>query len=317
MPSLSKIWFELSKELDKGSVEKEISSFLKGILHRRKSYTSMKYASLKRYNEIIRGRYMFYFERMVFITKGLHKEVKKRVKKKSFPRKIKRRSEIKRRSLKEVHLIVSKLLQVESRLKKIISRKNYSDQDDGSETLTNILSEYEAIAKEIYGKVGYKYLTHVNRKARKKIRKFNKSFKIFSRKYLVLEKKSSLFGTELKKACQDARPFRRMFLHANSFTQEGYDFLTSNSELFHSYIFKLGKKYFLTRKQKIQFHLRSTDYAKRILKGEKISKELEEKYINRRFIGAAIIAVDKARDKASSIQNFIEKNSCVEKSYLD
>ena len=95
-------------------------------------------------------------------------------------------------------------------------------------------------------------------------------------------------------ACQDARPFRRQWKLAESLSQQGYDFVATNADLFHSDIDRIflgrsGDRRFgihniLSRYETIQMHHKSSIYARKLINGEEISKEKERKIPEKKIL---------------------------------
>ena len=117
-------------------------------------------------------------------------------------------------------------------------------------------------------------------------------------------------------ACQDAMPFRRTFIHADSLIQQGYDFIETNKRLFHSDVPRgfLGKK---SQFRHIQMHHKSSSFANKILKGETVSQDLIDKYINKtyimsrkKYLGKIMLDVSSSRKNAALLQRVIDQYDC-------
>ena len=52
---------------------------------------------------------------------------------------------------------------VEERIKKNIKEDGFTSTDDGSENIVTILSDYDEIVDQIYGKFGYKFLQYTSK----------------------------------------------------------------------------------------------------------------------------------------------------------
>ena len=121
-------------------------------------------------------------------------------------------------------------------------------------------------------------------------------------------------------ACQDARPFRRQWKLAESLAQQGYDFVATNADLFHSDIRKLwlgrsgdrrfGIHNFLSKYEKIQMHHKSAIYAKKKISGIEFDRKYVRKYLRKKYLGRAILEVTESKKKAKILQDLIEVYDC-------
>ena len=216
---------------------------------------------------------------------------------------------------------------VKARLKRIVDEVPFTSSDDGTENVVSILSEFEAIVDQIYGKHGEKFLNYTTKKSIKINKSFNSNFKEFAENHLEqlpegmnIRNKDDVSPLRLMYACQDARPFRRQWKLAESLAQQGYDFVATNADLFHSDIRKLwlgrsgdrrfGIHNFLSKYEKIQMHHKSAIYAKKKISGIEFDRKYVRKYLRKKYLGRAILEVTESKKKAKILQDLIEVYDC-------
>lgn len=216
---------------------------------------------------------------------------------------------------------------VRERLKRIVDEIPFTSTDDGTENVVSILSEFNSIVDNIYGKHGEKFLNYTTKKALKMNDQFNSNFDDFANNHLSIlangisiRSKNDLTPLRLMYACQDARPFRRQWKLAESLAQQGYDFVATNADLFHSDIKriwfgrsgnrKFGIHNFLSKYEKIQMHHKSSIYAKKKISGVPFDKVYEKKYLHKKYLGRAILEVTESKKKAKILQELIEIYDC-------
>jgi hypothetical protein len=214
------------------------------------------------------------------------------------------------------------------KLNNITSDRGFTSGDDGSENVVNIFNQYNDIASQVYGKWGYKFLEYTTGESENRNKDFNKKFIKFAGNHLNLvtnvegiksfsvRSSSDLSELRIMYACQDAMPFRRTFIHADSLIQQGYDFIETNKRLFHSDVPRgfLGKK---SQFRHIQMHHKSSIFANKILKGETVSQDLIDKYINKtysisrkKYLGKIMLDVSSSRKNAALLQRVIDQYDC-------
>ena len=237
---------------------------------------------------------------------------------------------------KKIEIIENNFLSlnnVELRLNRIIDEVSFTSTDDGSENVVSILNEFDTIVDQIYGKYGEKFLDYTTKKSIRENNQFNKNFQKFASNHLKTNEKGySLFEkTELEElkymfACQDARPFRRQWKLAESLAQQGYDFVATNADLFHSDINriwlgrsgsrKFGIHNFLSRYEKIQMHHKSSIYAKKFISGEEFDEKYKKKYLKKNYLGKAMIDVTESKKNAVMLQKLIEAYDCPQQTIM-
>ena len=214
------------------------------------------------------------------------------------------------------------------KLKNITSDRDFSSRDDGSENIVNILNQYDEISSQVYGKWGYEFLEYTTGESENKNDDFKKKFNKFAdnhlgmatndqgNEYYVIKNPTDLSELRIMYACQDAMPFRRIYKHADSLVQQGYDFIETNKRLFHSDTPQgfLGAK---SKFRHIQMHHKSSIFAKKIIKGEVVSEEKIKKYINKtygskkkKYLGKMMINISNSRKKAALLQTVIDTYKC-------
>ena len=228
---------------------------------------------------------------------------------------------------KEYEKLYLALNNVDARLKRIIDEVPFTSSDDGTENVVSILSEFDSIVDRIYGKHGEKFLDYTTKKSLKLNKTFKKNFDEFAESHLEqipgglkIKSKDDLTQLRLMYACQDARPFRRQWKLAESLSQQGYDFVATNADLFHSDINRIwlgrsGNRRFgihriLSRYERIQMHHKSAIYAKKKISGIPFDRKYERKYLRKKFLGRSIIEVTESKKKAMILQELIEIYDC-------
>jgi len=220
---------------------------------------------------------------------------------------------------------------VETRLKRILDEQGFSSTDDGSENIVNILADYDKIAEQIYGDFGLKFLQYTTKKAFEQNKKFISKFKTFAKDYLDLDKKgdaniykvpeaANVNELRIKFACQDAKPYRRIWKYADGLAQQGYDFVATNGDLFHSDIPRIfmgksgGRRFgihnFLSKFEKIQMHYKSALFANKVIKKLPVDAKAHKKYLKKKYLGRAMLYTHYSMPYAQMLQQLIEKYDC-------
>ncbi|MFT6071420.1 MAG: hypothetical protein ACJAT2_001599 [Bacteriovoracaceae bacterium] len=218
-----------------------------------------------------------------------------------------------------------KLKVIELRLARITKDEAYSSADDGEDNIVSILSSYNEITEQVYGEWGEKFLRYTTESSYEKNKLFEEKFNIFAKQHLI-EKEGTFIvpkasdRSELRTlyACQDAEPFRRAWKLANGLSQNGYDFLATNKDLFHSDTAEsLMSGIHLKRSdfERIQFHYKSAMFAKKLINKEEVSSKNKEKYLkkrggHKRYLGMVMLEVNRSKQKAILLQELIERYNC-------
>lgn len=233
---------------------------------------------------------------------------------------------------KKKEMLLAKLVEikkVETRLGSIVAPKEYTGLDDGSDNMVSIIDNHSKISSQLYGEWGEKFLKFTSVRSSDEVKTFNERFASFTTKYSDIIKKnnsSAVSGTYL---CQDAQKLRLIFRQADSLVQEGFDFVVTNKDIIHSDV----KNYYngtlneennnnmLGSVEKIQRHYKSAILALKRMKGEVISKEDNDRYLERvflgqYFIGKSMLEVSATKNKARYIQDVYETLGC-QKSLAD
>ena len=227
---------------------------------------------------------------------------------------------------KQISNFYLKMSNVQERIKRILKEDGFTSTDDGSENIVTILSDYDEIVEQIYGKFGYKFLQYTSKKSIKVNEDFLDKYEQFKKYHLINENNKQTIpeAEELKPlrrmfACQDAMPYRRRWKFAESLAQQGYDFVATNSDLFHADINRVwlgrsGDRYgihnFLSKYEKIQQHHKSAIFAHKVMTGKPVKPKYVEKYIRKKYLGRAMLNVFNSKPKASLIQELIERYDC-------
>ena len=209
----------------------------------------------------------------------------------------------------------------------------FTSTDDGSENIVTILSDYDEIVNQIYGKFGYKFLQYTAKKSIKVNKDFLSKYKKFEDNHLNIKNKNALIYdvSELKPlrrmfACQDAMPYRRRWKFAESLAQQGYDFVATNADLFHADINRVflgrsgdrfGLHNLLSKHEKIQQHHKSAIFAHKLITGKPVKPKYVKKYIRKKYLGKAMLNVQNSKPKAEVIQELIERYDCQKATQMD
>ena len=214
------------------------------------------------------------------------------------------------------------------KLQNITSDGDYSSSDEGSENVVAILSQYEEISLQVYGKWGYEFLEYTTDESEDRNDDFIKKFNKFAKDHLSVRTNSEgldyyqiiapsdLSELRVMYACQDAMPFRRIFKHSDALVQQGHDFVETNKRLFHSDVPQglLGVK---SKFRHIQNHHKSSIFAKKIINGETVAQKYIDKYINKtytskrkKYLGKMMIKIHNSRKKATLLQTLIDRYNC-------
>lgn len=219
---------------------------------------------------------------------------------------------------------LTEIKKVEMRLGNLINPKQYTGLDDGSENLISIVDHHQKISSLLYGEWGYKFLKYATEKSAEGANDFNSRYKLFNKKYGndILSKKPINLTTNY--LCQDAQKLRLIYRHAQGLTQQGYDFVATNRDIFYSdlknrYNMRLNEEgksnLFLAYEEKIQRHYMSAIYATKQINGEAISHEIQDKYLSRKYIktyylGYSIVEVNNIKEMSKTIQDVFDDLQC-------
>lgn len=228
---------------------------------------------------------------------------------------------------KKKELYTAKLLElkkVELRLGNIVAPKEYSGLDDGSENMVAILDNHKRISSQLYGEWGEKFLKFATYKSYDEVKNFNDRYELFNSRYGDIIKTSKKDAVATTYMCQDAQKLRLIFKHADSLVQEGFDFVATNKDLIYSdvknyYNGKVNEETsssaYIGPVEKVQRHYKSAIFALRTMKGEVVSPEDTERYLDKPwmgsfYIGRAMIEVSETKNKARLMQDAYEKFGC-------
>ncbi|RPJ78370.1 MAG: hypothetical protein EHM20_04065 [Alphaproteobacteria bacterium] len=226
---------------------------------------------------------------------------------------------------KKQELYLSKLAElkkIEDRLNRIVSPRDYSGLDDGSDNMVSLIENYKNISEQIYGEWGDKFLSYSAQKSFDEAKVFNEKIVRFNKKYGARLKAFQVDKSPATYICQDIQRIRYSFKYADSLVQEGYDFVITNKDLFHSearnyYNSELDEEQRsgASSVEKIQRHYKSTILAIKKLKNEEIDPGEEEKYLSRSlfgssYLGHSMLDVSAARNAIRDIQDRFEQLNC-------
>lgn len=222
------------------------------------------------------------------------------------------------------------LKKVETRLGNVVAPKEYSGLDDGSDNLVTILDNHKKISAQLYGEWGDKFLKYTTYKSYDEVKDFNERLDLFNAKYTNIIKNNKVDNLASNYLCQDAQKLRILFKHADSIVQEGFDFVVTNRDIIYSDV----KNYyngsineykndaaFIGSIEKVQRHYKSAIFALKKMKGDEVSKEDTERYLNMPwlgsyYIGRSMLEVSATKVKARNIQDIYERMGC-QKSFSD
>jgi hypothetical protein len=227
---------------------------------------------------------------------------------------------------KKKEVLLAKLVEVkkvENRLGSVVAPKEYTGLDDGSENMVTIITNHKKISSQLYGEWGEKFLKFTTYKSYDEVLDFNERYASFTKRYEEIIKKNKTEGLSSTYLCQDAQKLRLTFKQADALVQEGFDFVVTNKDIIHSdvknhYNGTLDEEHnngLLGPVEKIQRHYKSAVLALKKIKGDIISNEDSEKYLNKGFIGnyfigRSMLEVSTAKVKARYIQDVFERLAC-------
>lgn len=214
------------------------------------------------------------------------------------------------------------LVDIETRLARMIGDKSYTGRDDGTENIVNILDIYDQVTEQIYGEWGYEFLKYTTHQADEHNDRFEDLYQDFSSEHLDggrIPAPEGLDSTRKLFACQDALPARRRWKYSEGLVQQGHDFVVTNKELFHQDVPGLflsnqgggfGLHGFRSRYEKIQTHHLSSIYALKILANEDYDRDAADEVLRYRYLGNVMLDVSKSKKKAGVVQELIEQYEC-------
>lgn len=216
---------------------------------------------------------------------------------------------------------------MEEKLGRITGNRDFNSRDDGYETVVNIIDTYNIVLEKIYGMVGYKFMKYTTNLSYDLNKDYLKKFSLFAKKYLRPSNNSlgfeivpvgELSDSERIFACQDARPYRRMWKYSAALAEQGYDFIETNSDLFHSDVFSIYIKrpefarnpHFITRWERLRRHHQSALYANKLINGEDVDQRIIDQLLNHKFLGEIMMKIHQSKKTAMILQDILEKYSC-------
>lgn len=217
---------------------------------------------------------------------------------------------------------LAELKKIEEKLIRVVTPREYSANDDGSDNLLSILENYKSISEQIYGEWGEKFLKYTTLKSYEETKILKEKLDRFNTKYAEKLKTFSVDSTPSPYICQDIQRIRVSYKYADSLVQEGYDFIVTNKDLFHTdsrnyYNASLDEETGIATGsiEKIQRHYKSTILALRKLRKEEIDPADEAKYLTRSFggsayIGKSMLDVSAAKVLTRAIQERFDQLSC-------
>ncbi|MCK5072431.1 MAG: hypothetical protein KAQ98_03330 [Bacteriovoracaceae bacterium] len=234
---------------------------------------------------------------------------------------------------------------------------DYSSLDEGTETLVSINQEYEHISAEIFGIYGYEFVKYASEKSYKVLKKFSKLFKKMEENdYVVVQDdekhKRSFKGNHIfktydenltsyvlvnpdeidietkRRICQDVKYLKHEWVEGYDLSQDGFNFLATNEDLFHGYMDKgffvrlldaaMDLNFFKALNgngafKKIQDHHKSSIYANLRLdalrEGETVSDDVEKyykKYVedgDKKSMGRLMVYFNNSLDEAEVLEH--------------
>ncbi len=295
------------------------------------AYMKLVKEDVNTFNNGFRANLLFHFDRISSDIKGSGDELKKKFNDETLIEGLKVPEYIKALEKEVATLTASigsthkKLKIIELRLARITKDQSYSSADDGEDNIVSILSSYNEVTEQVYGEWGEKFLRYTTESSYEKNKIFEEKFASFAKAHLV-EKEGALSVPKVSEtsdlrtlyACQDAEPFRRAWKLANGLSQNGYDFLATNKDLFHSDTAEsLMSGIHLKRSdfERIQFHYKSAMFAKKLINKEEVSSKDKEKYLkkrggHKRYLGMVMLEVNRSKKKAILLQELIERFNC-------
>lgn len=280
------------------------------------SFTSTMDISAKEFNDNFRAKIIFHILRIDgdMNKKGMTLSEKSNKAKADLATTMDKNKEVYTAKLLE-------LKKIENKLGNIVAPREYSGLDDGSENMVSILDNHKNISTQLYGEWGEKFLRYSTYKSMEETREFNNRLVLFNDKY-----SEAIKGTKAPSNyfCQDAQKIRLHFKHADSLIQEGFDFVATNKDLIYSDVKnhyngtineeedKFGSS---GPVEKVQRHYRSAVLAVKKIKGDAISAQDQERYLDKNnfgtyYIGRSMIEVSQAKAKTKIIQDLYEKYNC-------
>ncbi len=199
---------------------------------------------------------------------------------------------------------------ISEKLKNYI-RTESTREDEGTSSRIDMSDDFNAIANNIYGTNGYEFLMQSKESSEVNLETFNRMFDDFAHNYLTEYEGKwyipiNLSKEDIRRGCQDGRPFIRKFTAARDWKELGYDFLATNADLFHGY--KIKNFIFSSKQEKIQNEHKAVIFTQMSKRGEQVPEDME-KYVGKGF-GGLMQEVDVASNKAAIIQRFIHENDC-------
>lgn len=275
--------------------------------------------SAKDFNETVRAKILFHIIR---ISDDITSKEAKLAEKNQKTKKEMTDSIDKQKTALSAKLL--ELQKVENRLGNLVSPKEYSGLDDGSENLVAIIDNHKKIASQIYGEWGDKFLKFTTVRSAEEAAEFNDKATRFQQKYSDIISKNKAEKVSSSYLCQDAQRLRLIYKNADSIVQEGFDFIVTNKEIIHTDV----KSYYnreldettnnsasLSSVEKIQRHYKSAVFALKKIKGEEVSREDEEAYLTKsffgnHFIGKSMLDVTAAKKEMKNIQDIYDRLAC-------
>ena len=223
---------------------------------------------------------------------------------------------------KDINSKISDLTIVISKLERILGRTNYTRGDDGADNIVSVLHDYENIRRQVFGAHGINFLNAMVDWSLNENRSFYQDFNKFQQNYLFQSEDISSFSNyEKRNVCQNAIPLRRRWSFAKNLSEQAYDFIATNVDIF-SHSKKMFNGLFdlnniedkgrgrLSAKEEILYHEKSAQVAKMVLEGVVVPESAKAALLGRSWLGRAMIELDTTMIEAQKLQRAIETLDC-------
>lgn len=193
-------------------------------------------------------------------------------------------------------------------------KKSFDSYDEGAHGTYDILQQYKKIQGILFGKTGRNYLEYYRKDLKYNRLKFIKGMRRFNKKYVLLKPTTE---EELIWGCRDAAELRTIWERANSSAEVAYDFISTNSGIFHTNFKRFETfMYFpigFSNQRKLYFQVRS---AEKVVRGinsgnPPIKKDLNKFGITRKNLGKLMLDIKQRERSRLEIESFISEYDCL------
>lgn len=204
---------------------------------------------------------------------------------------------------------LAKLREKEIEIAKIIARKNFASDDEGTHIDHAIVEEIIAIQKSIYGHYGWRFFEYVRDRATNELAAFNNNFRKFHRTYFAATHRAQIVSEPIRqRACATARNLLLSINNSRSLVNMATDFIFTNRDFFHDNVVRID----------IHFYVIPTGRSieRQLLTEARSLIEAQQELASTRMLNFPTIILEKPRIKKPHLRDLMLAQTYVERLVL-